>query len=127
LATRPRSRRLPVMKLNHLTLAVPDVPEATAFLEKYFALRSMGGNDKMAGLRDDDGLVLVLARIPKGSEVEYPHGFHVGFLQKTEAEVDEINRRLKDDGFDVPPPARLHGSWAFFFRSPGGFYIEVGC
>src|SRR4051794_40444917 len=106
------------MKLNHLTLAVPDVAEAASFLEKYFALRSMGGNDKMAGLRDD-GLVLMLARIPRGSEVEYPHGFHVGFLQETEAEVDEINRRLKADGLDVPPPARLHGSWTFFFRSPG--------
>ena len=70
--------------------------------------------------------MLVLAQdLPKGSEVEYPHGFHVGSLQKTEADVDEINRRLNDG--PTPRPRRgSTGSWAFFFRSPGGFYIEVG-
>ena len=43
-----------------------------------------------------------------------------------EERVNEINRRLKEDGFDVPPPERFHGSWTFYFRAPGGgFTIEV--
>jgi lactoylglutathione lyase len=48
------------MKLNHLNLAVGDVLEARKFLEKYFGLRSMTGGDgvTLAGLLDDDGLVL---------------------------------------------------------------------
>ena len=39
--------------------------------------------------------------------------------------MNEINQCLKDDGFDVPPPARFHGSWTFYFTAPGGFTIEV--
>jgi lactoylglutathione lyase len=39
--------------------------------------------------------------------------------------VNEINRRLKGDGYDVPEPSRQHGSWTFYFRAPGGFTIEV--
>jgi hypothetical protein len=39
--------------------------------------------------------------------------------------VNEINRHLKDDGFDVNPPGKLHGAWTFYFRAPGGILIEV--
>ena len=38
------------MRLNHLNLTVTSVPDAQAFLEKYFGLRSMGGgSEQMAG------------------------------------------------------------------------------
>lgn len=116
------------MKLNHLNLTVTDVSAAHGFLEKYFGLRSMGeGNDKMAGLFDDDGLTLVLMRGGRATEVRYPAGFHIGFMQESEARVNEINQRLQNDGFDVPPPQRLHGAWTFYFQAPGGLTIEVGC
>ena len=39
--------------------------------------------------------------------------------------MNEINKRLKDDGFDAPPPSRQHDSWTFYFQAPGGFTIEV--
>jgi lactoylglutathione lyase len=51
--------------------------------------------------------------------------FHVGFIQESEQRVDEINQRPKDGGFDVDQPGRLHGSWTFYFRAPGGFMVEV--
>lgn len=38
--------------------------------------------------------------------------------------LGEINRRLKDDGFDVDPPQRSHG-WTFYVKAPGGFTVEV--
>jgi hypothetical protein len=57
--------------------------------------------------------------------VSYPASFHVGFIQPNPERVDEINRRLKEDGYDVPPPSRQHGSWTFYFRAPGGFTVEV--
>jgi hypothetical protein len=41
--------------------------------------------------------------------------------------VNEINQRLRDDGFDVAPPTKQHGSWTFYFLAPGGFTIEVLC
>ena len=116
------------MKLNHLNLSVTNVLEAHQFLEKYFGLQSMGaGNDKMAGLLDDNGLTLVLMRGSKGSDVTYPNTFHIGFTQENEARVDEIYQRLRNDGFDVPAPQNIHGGWAFYFQAPGGFMIEVSC
>jgi len=115
------------VKLNHLNLTVTDVQEAHGFLEKYFGLRSMGGgNASMAGLFDDNGLSLVLMTAGHSKELAYPASFHLGFMQETEEQVNAINQRLKDDGFSVPPPRRLHGMWTFYFQAPGGFTIEVG-
>jgi catechol-2,3-dioxygenase len=117
------------MKLNHLNLTVTDVPETRKFLARYFDLQDGGGNNNIAFLTDDDGLVLTLTSVKVGNETEvrYPATFHIGFIQESEDRVNEINRRLMEDGFDVPPPSRQHGSWTFYFRAPGGFTIEVLC
>jgi len=132
------------MTLNHLNLTVTDPTETSAFLAKYFGLLPGGGNQGMQMLRDDGGMVLTLIKArrddrvdagPEGLEgghtderegqVRYPSSFHIGFIQPSPARVDEINQRLRDDGFDVDAPARLHGSWTFYFQAPGGFTIEV--
>lgn len=110
------------MKLNHLNLTVNDVNATREFLEKYFELQTgdTRGNS-FAVLFDDDGLVLTLM---KGVQVSYPNTFHIGFMQESEERVNEINQRLKDDGFDVKPPQRSHG-WTFYVEAPGGFTVEV--
>ncbi len=115
------------VKLNHLNLAVTDVQEARAFLIKYFGRDPEGkpGNDAIALLRDENGMVLTLSNFHRGAEVKYPDTFHVGFIQESPDKVDEINRRLKEDGFEVDAPAKMHGSWTFYFRAPGGFVVEV--
>jgi len=112
------------MKLNHVNLTVTDVPEAGDFLERYFGLRRMGGNAGMSFLTDGDGFVLTLMK-GKGHGVTYPHTFHVGFFVEGEETVDEINRRLKEDGFDVAPPERRH-AYTFYVEAPGGFTVELG-
>jgi lactoylglutathione lyase len=104
------------MRVNHLNLTVTDPVETQQFLVKYFGLKPRGkGNQNMAFLSDDDGMVLSLMNVKIGreSEVKYPATFHIGFIQESEEQVDEINRCLKADGFDVPPPSRQHGSWTF--------------
>lgn len=115
------------MKLNHLNLTVTSVPEAHQFLAKYFGLRDGGGNNNIAFLYDDNDSVISLTSMKVGmeAEVKYPATFHVGFIQEGEDRVNEINRRLKDDGYDVPLPSRQHGSWTFYFSAPGGFTVEV--
>ena len=113
------------MKLNHLNLTVTDAVEAREFLERYFGLRGMKGRSRgFQVLFDDSDLVLTLIK-GNAEEVKYPATFHVGFIQPSEKHVDEINQRLRADGFEVDAPARLHGSWTFYFRAPGGFTIEV--
>ena len=80
------------MKLNHLNLTVSNVLEAHRFLEKHFGLKGLGGkpSEAMGFLSDDNGMVLSLFRA-KG-EVKYPPGFHVGFVQESEAQVDQIHK-----------------------------------
>jgi len=114
------------MKLNHVNLTVDDVPAARRFLVEHFGLRPIDeGMKNFDVLFDDDDLVLTLIGAGRGKPVSYPSTFHVGFIQPTEARVDEINRQLRDDGFDVDPPSRQHGAWTFYFTAPGGFTVEV--
>ncbi len=112
------------MKLNHLNLIVTDVIATSAFLEKYFGFTHIGkGNSNMAFLSDGHGMVLIMF---KGENVTYPEGFHIGFMQESEDQVNAMHQRLQDDGFAVPEPQRLQGGrWSFYFQAPGGFTIEV--
>ncbi len=115
------------MNLNHLNLTVTDVQETYQFLEKYFGMQGKGGNNNIAFLTDENGMILTLTslKLGKETEVRYPASFHIGFGQASAEAVNEINKRLKDDGYDVPEPSRQHGSWTFYFTAPGGFTIEV--
>ena len=115
------------MKLNHINLTVTDVQAAEEFLVKYFGLqnlRSDGDNKNMGFLFDDGQLLLSLMKGPRGGQVHYPATFHIGFGQESEEKVNEINQRLRNDGYDVPLPARYH-AWTFYIDAPGGFRIEV--
>ena len=116
------------MKLNHLNLVVPDVRQTRDFLQTYFGLRPSShnpDNDNFVMMFDDDDFLLSLTQASENSPPRYPAAFHVGFMQNSEEKVNEINQRLKDDGFDVKPPRRIHGSWTFYLQIPGGFLIEV--
>jgi lactoylglutathione lyase len=116
------------MKVNHLNLTVNDPVETQQFLVKYFGLKPRGkGNHNIALLSDDNGMVLSLMhmKMDRKSEAKYPDTFHIGFIQDSEEQVNEINRQLKADGIQVAPPSRQHGSWTFYFDAPGGFTIEV--
>ena len=119
------------MVLNHLNLTVARPAETAAFLTKYFGMQYLtpkppSDNAVMAFVTDENGMILSLYGGSKG-EIRYPESFHIGFGQPTPERVDEINQRLKEDGYDVPPPSRQHGSWTFYFTAPGGFTIEVLC
>jgi lactoylglutathione lyase len=118
------------MKLNHLNLTVSNVPQTHRFLEKYFGVKGYEGRapgEAMSFLTDDNGMLLALFRAANGAEVKYPAGFHIGFIQESEERVNQINQRLREGGYPVSKPARMHGSWTFYFAAPGGFTIEVLC
>jgi lactoylglutathione lyase len=113
------------VRLNHLNLTVTDVAAAAHFLETYFGLQSGGGNAGMAFLSDDDGFVLTLMKARRSDPPAYPSTFHIGFFIDDEQRVDDINRRLKHDGFDVAAPRRSH-AYGFYVEAPGGFTVELG-
>ncbi len=114
------------MLLNHLNLAVSDVPQTQAFFEQYFGLQALSKpNAMLAVLRDEAGLVLTLSNFDRATAVAYPADFHLGFIQESAAHVDALYQRLLADGFAVDPPRKFHGSWTFYLRAPGGILVEV--
>ena len=114
------------MILNHINLTVTDVLVAMGFLERYFGLQSTGGNSGMGFMTDDSGgFVLSLMKAGKKTSVAYPETFHIGFFVESEERVDEVNRRLREDGYDVAPPERHH-AYGFYVAAPGGFTVELG-
>jgi catechol 2,3-dioxygenase-like lactoylglutathione lyase family enzyme len=122
------------MILNHLNLAVTDVPAARRFLETYFGLQAhtdpytgtatgAGDHPSFVVLFDERGMVLTLM---KARTADYPGTFHIGFIQPTEAAVDALHARLTADGFAADAPARSH-AYTFYVKAPGGFVVEVLC
>jgi len=117
------------MKLNHINLTVTDVQAASDFLVNYFGMRKMGGNQSMGFLTDEEdgwGFVLTLMKATEGIQGKYPGTFHIGFFIESENIVDDLNRRLREDGFDVPTPENTGHSYGFYVKAPGGFTVEVG-
>ena len=113
------------MKVNHLHLMVPDVPEASAFFERYFELRKASGNAGLTVLLDDAGFVLTLMKAGSKSSKTYPENFHVGFFLDSETRVDAMHALMTADGLDVAAPQRAH-AYSFYAKAPGGFLVEVG-
>ena len=109
------------MKLNHVNLAVNDLPAAVHFLETYFGLRRQFTSEGIIVLNDDNHLICTLM---KAAQVKYPGSFHIGFVQESKQQVNEIYQRLKEDGFEVKPPQQAH-AWTFYVQAPGGFMVEV--
>lgn len=116
------------MILNHVNLTVDNALETGTFLTQYFGLKTQEGirmSEKFAILRDEAGMVLTLIKDTEEGPVVYPSSFHIGFIQSSAEEVNAIHARLSPDGHDAPEPSRQHGSWTIYYRTPGGFLIEV--
>jgi lactoylglutathione lyase len=119
------SRQHAAMRINHLHLMVPDVPAASSFFEKYFALRKTSGNAGLTVLLDEQGFVLTLMKRSSKSSSAYPDHFHVGFFVDSESRVDAIHQHMRDDGIEAAAPRRAH-AYSFYAPAPGGFLVEVG-
>ncbi|MCX2560189.1 VOC family protein [Acetobacter farinalis] len=118
------------MKLNHINLYSHDVAADQAMFERYFGLRTLVvRGKKMAIMQDDDGLILLVNHFDSALHgFDYPKEvdiLHIGFLQETRQEVDDLYARLIADGWDVQPPCTTHGAWAFYLKAKGGYFIEV--
>ena len=115
------------MRLNHINLAVTDVPLARAFFETHSGLRFIGSQapDKLVVLADESDSVITLSNFERGDEISYPKSFHIGFSQPSRDAVEAIRQSLCDAGYEVPAPKTIHGAWSFYFDAPAGFTIEV--
>ena len=118
-------------KLNHINLAVSDVPELTRFFQSGFGfhLAQQRGTGKFAVLVGDDGFALVLMYDKNATAKPYPGSFHVGFLVATEQDVHRHYQQIVNAGFDAPIPAILERggpkAFGFYCNAPGGVMVEV--
>jgi catechol 2,3-dioxygenase-like lactoylglutathione lyase family enzyme len=117
------------MKLNHLSLAVPDVAAVAVFMEKFFGFEPLEvkGNNIIAVLKGEDNFILVVTTLRQG-ESTYPSDFHFGFIVNTEAEVLSKYEQLIAEGIEVSrAPSKIRNSYGFYFHMPGGIMMEVSC
>ena len=115
------------MRLNHINLPVSDLHASRAFLETYFGLRYVGGSNDgpIVVLMDESQSIVTLSNFNDADAVKYPGAFHVGFVQRSNADVDAVRRRRLADGYVAGEPKVLHGSYTFYVKAPGGFLVEV--
>lgn len=117
------------MRLNHLSLSVPDVVETADFFENYFGFHceEIKGDHVIAILKGADDFLLVLTRLKENSPA-YPDDFHFGFMLDSPDLVEDVHNRLMADGYEVPDaPRKIRNSYGFYFHIPGGVMAEISC
>lgn len=118
-------------KLNHINLAVSNVPELIRFFQAGFNFRVVAqrGIGKFAVLCGEDGFILTLTHDKIVTSTAYPAPFHVGFQVGSIETVHQHHTRLIDAGFDAPNPAILNRggdkTFGFYAHAPGGVVVEV--
>lgn len=113
------------MQLNHIDLPVSDLEAAADYFQRGFGFERVPAPAQgMAILRGEGGFALILQQA--ATQVDYPAGFHIGFLQPSNDAVHAAYQRLADAGLPLPPaPAVSYGCLGFWCRAPGGVLIEV--
>lgn len=116
------------MQLNHLSLAVPDVPATAAFVCRYLSftlLEDKGG--KIAVLKGAGGFILVLTTL-RAEDSAYPSDFHFGFMLDSPDAVTRVYETLIADGWSIGrAPGKIRDSFAFYFHMPGSVMVEISC
>jgi catechol-2,3-dioxygenase len=117
--------------LNHTNLTTFNVPALTEFFCSVFAFELMHERSgKLAVLRNADGFLLTLMHDKRMTpEHGYPGLFHIGFLQPTQRDVDQMHRSLAGRNYVAPTPAKLNRggppAYGFYYEAPGGVLVEV--
>jgi catechol-2,3-dioxygenase len=118
-------------RLNHINLAVSDVPELTRFFQAGLGFRvtEQRGSGKFTVLLGEEGFALILMHDKNVHSNTYPASFHVGFLLASEEEVRQHHAQIVDAGFAAPAPAILERggdkTFGFYCHAPGGVMVEV--
>ena len=107
------------MKIEHIAMYVNDLEVARDFFVKYLGGKSNDGyHNKTTDFRSyfisfDDGARLELMNKPGLSDLDKPLNrtgyIHIAFSVGSKAAVDDLTKRLKDDGFEVVSGPRTTG------------------
>lgn len=108
-----------IMKIEHIAMYVNDLEAARDFFVKYLGGKSNDGyHNKTTDFRSyfisfDDGARLELMNKPGLSDLDKPLNrtgyIHIAFSVGSKEAVDDLTKRLKDDGFEVVSGPRTTG------------------
>ena len=107
------------MKIEHIAMYVNDLEAARDFFVKYLGGKSNDGyHNKTTDFRSyfisfDDGARLELMNKPGLLDIDKPLNrtgyIHIAFSIGSKEAVDDLTKRLKDDGFEVVSGPRTTG------------------
>ena len=114
-------------RLDHIVINASDVRASAGFYDR---LAPMIGFAKEAEHIYRNALGAALdVRQANAPELMYArHGpgvNHIAVAVDSEAEVDDIARRLTETGIAVPPTQRLDAAYAVFIPDPDGLRVEI--
>ncbi len=113
--------------LNHLNLSASDVPTLAAFFRNVFSFRTVterAGGDLT--VLEREGFILTLMRNRMLDGPTYPSTFHVGFLQSTRNEVQDLLTRIRAFGLEAKDPTPMSGArFGFYVNIPGSIVVEI--
>lgn len=116
------------MKLNHLSLAVPDVMETGAFMEKFFSFTPVVNKGNLILVMEGTDTFALVLTTQKDDDGPYPADFHFGFFLEDQNQVLHKYEQLLAAGYDIArAPARIRSSFGFYFNIPGAVMMEVSC
>jgi lactoylglutathione lyase len=108
-----------IMKIEHIAMYVNDLEAARDFFVKYLGGKSNDGyHNKTTDFRSyfisfDDGARLELMNKTGLSDLDKPLNrtgyIHIAFSVGSKEAVDDLTKRLKDDGFEVVSGPRTTG------------------
>jgi catechol 2,3-dioxygenase-like lactoylglutathione lyase family enzyme len=120
-----------MVKLNHINLAVFDVPGLTRFFTEAFDFKvhEQRGQEAFSVLVGEGDFVLILMKDKRVTSETYPALFHLGFLVSSAQEVNGRYKRIIDAGFEAPVPELINrggpDTFGFYCKAPGGILVEV--
>ena len=118
-------------RLNHINLAVSDVPQLTRFFEVGFGFRvaEQRGLGKFAVLLGEEGFALILMHDKKVTATITLLCSMLVFCWALSEDVKQHHARITEAGFEAPVPAILErggdNTFGFYCHAPGGVMVEV--
>jgi len=83
----------------------------------------------MTILQDDNGMVLMVNHFDNTLDgFDFPgklDNMHIGFIQESCEAVDAMFARLSNDGWQTQKRHGVHGTWSFYSRAKGGYFVNV--
>jgi uncharacterized protein len=111
------------VSIDHLSLAVRDIPKEREFYRSFLGLREGTARPGYVEMWAGDAL-LALSRADYDA---LPEGLHFGFKEESREAVDAWGRRAREHGLKVTfgPGQTDWGGYALYFRDPEGYEIEI--